>query len=330
MAVMTWQTSATTIGRRKAAAVTLALLALLGVTAVAYEQQLQTLCAELATKLAAADRKTVAVVDFTDLQGNVTELGRFLAEEVSVRLAADARGLEVIDRMHLKTILQEHKLGASGVIDPQTAVKLGELAGAQALVTGTLTPFGDSVRLAVKVLDTKTARMVTAALVELPKTKTIEELLSRGIGGAATPPGGQTSSGNQLRTSGGVAATSASALPTRQEQLVAGITWQLMGCRRDRQVTCKVMATHSQRGELRVQLGTGSALDERGSDYTCSGGSGFYSRQSFLRLIPGANEIVPITCVVPIDVAVLSQLELRFTDQDRVARFLRFRHVSID
>jgi len=57
-----------------------------------------------------------------DLQGNVTELGRFLAEELSGALVNDSRGFRVIDRAHLKAILQEHKLAATGLIDPQTCL----------------------------------------------------------------------------------------------------------------------------------------------------------------------------------------------------------------
>src|SRR5437899_296918 len=53
-----------------------------------------------------AGKKTVAVVDFTDLQGNVTELGRYLAEEFSTALVEEPRSFDVIDRIHLKVILQ--------------------------------------------------------------------------------------------------------------------------------------------------------------------------------------------------------------------------------
>src|SRR5438046_1195241 len=89
------------------------------ITVPAFAQDMKPLSSYLAERIAASNRKTVAVVDFTDLQGNVTELGRFLAEELSVALAGNARTFEVIDRTHLKSILQENKLAATGLIDPQ-------------------------------------------------------------------------------------------------------------------------------------------------------------------------------------------------------------------
>jgi TolB-like protein len=160
----------------------------LGATpAAGYQREVQAAADTLGEKLAGAGKRSVAVVDFTDLQGEVTELGRFLAEEMSVALASSSRPLEVVDRTHLKTLIQEHKLSATGLIDPATAKKLGQIAGVDALVTGTLTPFGDTVRLTLKVLDTSTARIVAATTAEIAKTKAIEELVAQGVGDIGLP-----------------------------------------------------------------------------------------------------------------------------------------------
>lgn len=150
-------------------------------TSMAYEREISELSAAMAENVAKAGKKTIAVVDFTDLQGNVTELGRFLAEEFYVAIAGASKGFEVVDRTHLMSILVEHKLSTTGLIDPQTARKLGKIAGVEALVTGTITPFGDSVRLTIKILDTESAKVIDASAGNIAKTKAIEELLSRGV-----------------------------------------------------------------------------------------------------------------------------------------------------
>jgi hypothetical protein len=111
----------------------------------------------------------------------MTELGRFLAEDFSVALAGAGTRFEVVDRIHLKSIIREHKLSTTGMIDPKTARKLGKIAGVQALITGTVTPFGDNVRITVKILDTETAKIIGASTANIAKTKAIEELLARGI-----------------------------------------------------------------------------------------------------------------------------------------------------
>src|ERR1039458_3510192 len=153
----------------------------------AQDKDIKALAATFADTLVKLSKKTIAVVDFNDLQGNVTELGRYLAEQVSVALAMTDKGIEVIDRTHLKVLLQENKLSSSGIIDPATARKLGQIAGVDVLVTGTLTPFGDSVQLAVKALDATPAHIIGASTTDIAKTKAIEELLSRGITANAAP-----------------------------------------------------------------------------------------------------------------------------------------------
>lgn len=204
---------------------------------MAHEREINNLAAALAWEIASAGKKTVAVVDFTDLQGNVTELGRFLAEEFSValvgaELAGADKGFEVIDRTHLKTILAEHKLSVTGVIDPQTARELGKIAGVDALITGTITPFGESVRILVKILDSETARVIGASSGNIAKTQVIEELLARGI------------------ETGVVPATPAPAAPrppavAQQSVEVRGLLFQLEGCRLSGQTaTCSLIITN--------------------------------------------------------------------------------------
>lgn len=49
--------------------------------------------------------------------------------------------LKVVDRDNIELILEEQKLGLSGVIDEETAVSVGDLIGAQALLSGTVLSF---------------------------------------------------------------------------------------------------------------------------------------------------------------------------------------------
>lgn len=149
--------------------------------ALAYEKEIKSLSAAMTENIAKAGKKTIAVVDFVDLQGNITELGRFIAEEFSTALAGADKGFEVVERIHLKSILKEQKLAITGMVDPTTAKKLGQIVGVDALITGTITPFGDSVRLSVKILDTSTAKIIGALSGDIAKTKAIEELLGRGV-----------------------------------------------------------------------------------------------------------------------------------------------------
>ncbi|WYD82339.1 MAG: FlgO family outer membrane protein [Candidatus Electrothrix gigas] len=137
--------------------------------------------ATMAEKIAATKKAKIAVVDFTNLRGDVTELGRFIAEEFSVALVNNStgKGFKVVDRIHLKSIIKEHKLSEKGLID--TARKLSKFAGVDALITGTLTSVGDRVRIIVKILDISTAETVDAISGYIASTDTVKNLLATNI-----------------------------------------------------------------------------------------------------------------------------------------------------
>jgi len=183
-------------------------------------------------------RKTVAVVDFTDLQGCVTELGRYMAEDVSVALVNNTKGFEVIDRTNLKVLLQGYQLASTGIIDPVTARKLGQVAGVDALVTGTIAPLSDNVHVSVKVLDIETAKMLGGVTADIPRTKTVEELLAKSVtncSSASTSVQVQTASSR-----GGEASQSGIASANRSAQFMVGdFSIRIQRCGFDRsQINC--------------------------------------------------------------------------------------------
>ncbi len=152
------------------------------------DSEIQQISAKLTTNLTSEGRKSVAVVDFTDLSGCVTELGRYVAEELSTDLASQHTSFQVVDRTSLQVIMQENKLASTGVIDPTVARRLGQIAGVDTLISGTLTPLGDTVHLSVKALDATTARVIIADRGDIPRTGAVNDLLARGVGCSGSLP----------------------------------------------------------------------------------------------------------------------------------------------
>lgn len=223
----------------------------------AYEKELATLAARLGDNISRAGKKTIAVVDFTDLDGNVHKLGRFVAEELSVALADSSKRFELVDRTHLKTLMKEHKLAESGLVDPATARKLGLVAGVDALITGTITPFGDSVKVAAKVLETATAKVVAAGSAEIPKTKGITDLLA----------GGPESTSEQAPPSTSLRFRQSPAKPFRVEE--AGVRLELRRCRAYTEtVVCEFTFTNlldRTARSVRLTFRGDSLIDDRGN-----------------------------------------------------------------
>jgi TolB-like protein len=237
-------------------------LSLLVSSAFGYEKEIEQLSSQMAEKISGKGKKTVAVVDFTDLEGNVTQLDQFIAEEFSVALAGASKGFRVIDRTRLKSIIKENKLAATGLIDPATASKLGKIAGVDALVTGTLTPFGDNVRLTVKVLDSETADVIDSAKSNIAKTPAINELLGKEIA--------------QEKPMSERAATDTKKKDGQLIQEVKGFTFNVKECKKSGEfLTCSVSATSNNKDkEIGIwannYAGRTVLYDDIGNEYTAS------------------------------------------------------------
>lgn len=247
------------------------------VAAGAYQKEVKTLAGELGKTVQAAGKTTIAVVDFTDLEGNVTALGRFLAEELSISLAESAGenpgGFDVIDRNHLAALLREHKLTASGLLNRITARKLGQISGVEALVTGSLTDFGgDEVRISVKVLDMSTAKVIGAKQANIAQSSTIRSLLAQGIAANEVAKAGE--SGERASSPGStVPATTTrqdASPPSEGPQLSESndFVFELQGCQRSGQrIECHLRIANQGPDRALYIFGSSRIFDNRGNQY---------------------------------------------------------------
>lgn len=126
----------------------------------------------------------IAVFPLEDLASSAETKG--LGEEIAATLTdgiARSEKVRVVERSRLKQILEELKLGASGLLDDRTAIKAGKLLGANALLLGSFLRFRESVKINVRVVKTETGEILStekatgkfSALLEL------EEKLAAGI-----------------------------------------------------------------------------------------------------------------------------------------------------
>jgi TolB-like protein len=247
----------------------------------AYEKEVQSLSKELSLLIKTSQKKSIAVVDFTDLEGNSTALGRFLAEEFSMALTESAQSYEVIDRNHLATLLREHQLTASGLLSRLTNTrKLGEISGVQALVTGTLTQFGgENVRVSIKILDVNTAKLIGARQCNITQSDTITALLEKGIAAnevvtsAAAAPAPQPSAQSLTapsKTKATVAEEEASELMAETDRFA----FEIEHCERNgRRIECRLaVLNRSANRSLWIQARS-RMFDGDGQEYYAGGAS---------------------------------------------------------
>ena len=93
-----------------------------------------------------------------------------------------------------RRVLEEQKLGISGLVNRNSAKKIGELLGAEGILLGTVNDMGDTVTINARIVAVETGNTIRACEVELAKTPIIVELLKTPVHnntdmGITLPPG---------------------------------------------------------------------------------------------------------------------------------------------
>ncbi len=163
-----------------------------------FDQEITILTSKIISKLSKLDNSpSLAVWVFTDIDGNIMPIGKYISEQVSVKFASDNSPFQVMERNHLNTILKEHKLNADGLIDQNTAKKLGQFASVDFIITGMITILGDHINLTMKALNTETGFISASTSGDIAMDNNIRELL--GLGQASSNRGfnGQSINSNE-------------------------------------------------------------------------------------------------------------------------------------
>ncbi len=96
-------------------------------------------------------------------------------------------------------LLGEIKLGQTGLVDPDTAKKIGKLSGVDAVVTGSITDLKSYIAINCRLIDTQTGTIFAAAKVNIVQDDTLRAVLGSLLG-KERPPG--EDSGKQEGTTG--------------------------------------------------------------------------------------------------------------------------------
>ena len=124
-------------------------------------------------------RLSVAVLTFAS-----NEKAQNLAESVTEKLVTqlvNLRRFRVIERSALDKIMEEQKLGMTGFVDDETAVKVGKLAGADLIILGRINIEIGFAKVSARGIDTETSELIVAKEVNSGNTniETIEYLVEQ-------------------------------------------------------------------------------------------------------------------------------------------------------
>ena len=142
------------------------------------DSQLENLTNQIVESLSHESKSKIAVVEFSDLNGNITEFGMYLSEELITRLFLTHK-FDVIERQLLNKVLSEQKLGITGLIDDESAIAIGKLLGVDAIVSGTITDFVTDLKVNARIISTETGKVFGVAGTKIVKDETVKKLMSR-------------------------------------------------------------------------------------------------------------------------------------------------------
>jgi len=125
-------------------------------------------------------RSKIAVLDF-DLKGagfETEDMGAIVAEWFITAFVKDGR-FDVIERGLLKKILNEQKLGMSGILDETTATKIGKLLGVKIIISGSVLKLQNILEINARIIDVETASIIAAENVKSSAAVRLQDLVVR-------------------------------------------------------------------------------------------------------------------------------------------------------
>jgi len=107
------------------------------------------------------ERMGLAVLPF-QTKGLGREMGEINVVEQMMTTFFNLNRFKLFERTQLEKILEEQKLGMTGLLDASTAAEIGKGIGVDAIVLGTVTRSGSHIGIDARLIDTETAEIITA------------------------------------------------------------------------------------------------------------------------------------------------------------------------
>ena len=152
------------------------------------DAEIEDLSTQIARGVNMSSKENVAVVDFVDLSGrSVNDLCRYIPNGLIDRLFRTGK-FKLLERKLLPKIMEELKLNFNDLFDPKSAKRMGKLLGADALLSGTISDMGKSIKVNARLIQTETGRILAVAEADIAKGDKVKRLTGSGIVVLSPPP----------------------------------------------------------------------------------------------------------------------------------------------
>ncbi|MEO0815139.1 MAG: hypothetical protein AAFY60_19920 [Myxococcota bacterium] len=104
---------------------------------------------------------TISVMPFEEQGAPSDRMGETAFLESSVRSGVEtAKGIQLVDRALLSSVLSELELSSTALTDQSTALRIGKIMSARVLVGGNIVRLGEEAQVSLKLVDTETTRIL--------------------------------------------------------------------------------------------------------------------------------------------------------------------------
>ncbi len=157
---------------------------------LAHGQGIETLSLIIADQMNKRNKAAVvSVLDFTGASGETTDLGQYLADEIAMILVNLEDGFDVVDQSVINEILKGVSFENAARRAPSLVRQIKRSTGVEMVILGTVTPFRDTVRVHIKMLDIITERSVWESTLDIKPDAEMKRLLAQETGPPASEKG---------------------------------------------------------------------------------------------------------------------------------------------
>ncbi len=112
----------------------------------------------------------LAVIELENIGSLAKEknVGRSVSELLTTFLV-ESQKVQVVERSQLNQVLAEHKLNLSGVVDIDTAAKVGKVLAVDVVLCGSVSEVGSFFDINMRAIDVESASILKAAIIEVAR-----------------------------------------------------------------------------------------------------------------------------------------------------------------
>ena len=121
-------------------------------------------------------------------ESRAKDFGLFFSERLAAAVKGENSKIRIFERQRLDAILAEHELDASGAVDAEGAMKIGELAPVDAVFTGSYTRVGGTVAVNAKLVSVVSGEVLFARALTLAIDDSIADFFPDGGKARAAAP----------------------------------------------------------------------------------------------------------------------------------------------